>query len=358
MPQEPSREALLSEIAELKREKADLEMMMEMNTEHSDYLEEDMIRKVETTLRESEKRFRTICETIPVPILITRISDSTAVYVNEHMSSLLGIPVEKLMGRKSLDFLYENPDDRKPLLDTFTKQGHLSNYELRGKKADGTRFWVDLFSQPQTFNDEPCLLSALYDLTDRKQAEEEIRRLNEELERRVTRREGKYLTFALAREEYGISILKVKEIIEMVPVTPVPRTPEFVKGVINLRGKVVPVTDLRLRFGLEAVDYTDRTCIIVAEITRENGNMGNIQLMVGIVVDSVSEVLHIKGSEIEDTPSFGFKLNMDYILGMARIEGEVKILIDIENIFNTREFGFFGKGGMNYELWIMNLHGG
>lgn len=145
-------------------------------------------------------------------------------------------------------------------------------------------------------------------------------------------REGKYLTFTLADEEYGIGILKIKEIIGMMPVTTVPQTPDFVKGVINLRGKVIPVMDLRLRFGMEAIDYTERTCIIVVEI---EGTEGTIQI--GIVVDSVSEVLNIKGNDIEDTPTFGTKLNTDYILGMAKMESSVKILLDIDRVLSEGE---------------------
>jgi len=145
-------------------------------------------------------------------------------------------------------------------------------------------------------------------------------------------REGKYLTFTLADEEYGIGILKIREIIGMMPITTVPQTPEFVKGVINLRGKVIPVIDLRLRFGMGAIDYNDRTCIIVVEIT---GGQDTIQI--GTVVDSVSEVLNIKGGEIEDTPTFGTKLNTDYILGMAKMEGGVKILLDIDRVLSAEE---------------------
>ena len=144
--------------------------------------------------------------------------------------------------------------------------------------------------------------------------------------------DGKYLTFTLANEEYGIGILKIKEIIGMMPITSVPQTPEFVKGVINLRGKVIPVVDLRLRFGMEAIDYTERTCIIVVEITGQSGTV-----MIGIVVDSVSEVLNIKGEEIEDTPAFGTKLDTDYIFGMAKMEGGVKILLDIDRVLSSEE---------------------
>lgn len=145
-------------------------------------------------------------------------------------------------------------------------------------------------------------------------------------------REGKYLTFSLDSEEYGIGILKVKEIIGMMRITPVPQTPEFVKGVINLRGKVIPVIDLRLRFGMEAIDYSERTCIIVVEIQSLSG-----RLPIGIVVDAVSEVLNIKGSDIEETPTFGTKLETDYILGMAKMGGGVKILLDIDRILNAED---------------------
>ncbi len=148
----------------------------------------------------------------------------------------------------------------------------------------------------------------------------------------VAEREGKYLSLTLGDEVYGIGILKIKEIIGMMPITTVPQTPEFVKGVINLRGKVIPVTDLRLRFGMETIDYTERTCIIVVEIEVQSGTV-----MSGIVVDAVSEVLNIKAQEIEDTPTFGTELNTNYILGIAKDEGGVKILLDIDSVLKSEE---------------------
>jgi len=151
-------------------------------------------------------------------------------------------------------------------------------------------------------------------------------------------KEEKFLTFVLAGEEYGIGILKIKEIIGMMSITTVPQTPEFVKGVINLRGKVIPVMDLRLRFGMEAIDYTERTCIIVVEI---EGSTGTVQI--GIVVDSVSEVLNIKSEDIEETPTFGTKLRTDYILGMAKMEGGVKILLDIDRVLSDQEIADLEK---------------
>jgi len=148
-------------------------------------------------------------------------------------------------------------------------------------------------------------------------------------------REGKYLTFSLAKEEYGIGILKVKEIIGLMPVTSVPQAPHFVKGVVNLRGKVIPVTDLRLKFGLPEEEATDKTCIIVVEI-----GDGEKRVQMGVVVDSVSEVLNVKAGEIQDTPSFGTAVETDFILGMAKVEGGVKILLDIDRVFGEKEIGF------------------
>jgi purine-binding chemotaxis protein CheW len=145
-------------------------------------------------------------------------------------------------------------------------------------------------------------------------------------------REGKYLTFALAEEEYGIGILKIREIIGIMPITSVPRTPEFVKGVINLRGKVIPIIDLRLRFGMKPMEYTDRTCIIVVEI-----NAQDVTIQIGAIVDTVSEVLNIKAENIEDTPAFGMSLDTEYILGMAKVSGGVKILLDIDRVLNSEE---------------------
>jgi purine-binding chemotaxis protein CheW len=153
-------------------------------------------------------------------------------------------------------------------------------------------------------------------------------------------RGGKYLTFSLGREEYGIGILKIREIIGMMPVTSVPQAPRYVKGVVNLRGKVVPILDLRLRFGMEEAAHTEMTCIIVVEI--EVG--GENRVAVGIVVDSVSEVLNIKGEDIEDSPVFGnVSVNTSYILGMAKINGGVKILLDIDRILGAEELAMMMK---------------
>ena len=139
---------------------------------------------------------------------------------------------------------------------------------------------------------------------------------------------GKFLTFLLQREEYGLEILKVREIIGLMEITTVPQTPSYVRGVINLRGQVIPVIDLRLKFGLAEGEYGHRTCIIVVDVKG---------LLMGIVVDTVSEVIDIDGGNIEATPSFGTKLDTDYILGMGKVNERVKILLDIDRVLTSED---------------------
>ena len=143
----------------------------------------------------------------------------------------------------------------------------------------------------------------------------------------TTNKEGKYLTFALGPEEYGLEILKVREIIGYMESTAVPQTPHEVKGVINLRGQVIPVVDLRAKFGMEDAEVTDETCIIVVEISQGTRNFST-----GIVVDHVQEVLDIAGQDIEDAPQFGEAVDTNFILGMGKIGDSVKILLDIDRV--------------------------
>ena len=140
-------------------------------------------------------------------------------------------------------------------------------------------------------------------------------------------REGKYLTFALANEEYGLEILKVREIIGYMDITTVPQMPGYIKGVINLRGQVIPVIDLRAKFGMETAQVTEQTCIIVVETTHSNRNYST-----GIVVDRVQEVLDIAGDNIEETPQFDSSVTTDFILGMGKIGDSVKILLNIDRV--------------------------
>lgn len=142
---------------------------------------------------------------------------------------------------------------------------------------------------------------------------------------------GKFLTFTLAEECYGVEVLKIREIIRMQKITPVPQMPEHVKGVINLRGKVIPVVDLRVKFNLHAGEATERTCIIVVDV---DGGQGVNQLL-GLVVDAVEEVLNISENEVKPSPDFGTHLSNECCLGIARIKDSVKTLLDIEKVVSS-----------------------
>ncbi|MCF8025528.1 MAG: chemotaxis protein CheW [Desulfobacteraceae bacterium] len=161
---------------------------------------------------------------------------------------------------------------------------------------------------------------------------------NTEQDESLARLAGKYLTFLLGEESYGIEILKVQEIIGMQSITRIPRTPAYVKGVINLRGKVIPVIDLRLRFGMEEAEVSRKTCIIVVQVTR-----AEISVTMGIVVDEVSEVIEISAGEIEPPPGFGAQVETAFILGMAKTENAVKILLDIDKIMTEGEMEALAK---------------
>jgi purine-binding chemotaxis protein CheW len=138
---------------------------------------------------------------------------------------------------------------------------------------------------------------------------------------------GKYLIVVLANEAYGIAVLKVREIIRVQKITPVPQMPDFVKGVINLRGRVIPVVDLRIKFGLKA-EFTERTCIVVVLV-----KLGAEQIVqMGLIVDTVEEVVILTADVIEPTPDFGARLSTEYILGMAKVKGQVKTLLDLDRV--------------------------
>ena len=162
----------------------------------------------------------------------------------------------------------------------------------------------------------------------------------EQLNRAVANKEGKYLTFSLGAEEYGLEILKVREIIGYINVTAVPQTPHHVKGVINLRGQVIPVVDLRAKFGMETAEVTEQSCIIVVEILQSSRKCS-----MGIIVDRVQEVLDIAGNDIEEAPQFGASVDTDFILGMGKIGESVKILLDINRVLSREEVGDLAVGG-------------
>jgi purine-binding chemotaxis protein CheW len=153
-----------------------------------------------------------------------------------------------------------------------------------------------------------------------------------ESEMQVRARGGLHLTFKLGEEAYGIEILKVQEIMGMLTVTPVPRTPDYMRGVINLRGKVIPVIDLRLKFAMDAHEYTRRTCIIVVQVQRERA-----ALIMGIIVDEVSEVLDVSTEQIEPPPSFGTEVNTEFILGIGKVGSKVMMLLDVDRVLTGEE---------------------
>lgn len=134
---------------------------------------------------------------------------------------------------------------------------------------------------------------------------------------------GKFLSFFLGKEEYAIEILKVQEIIGLMPITPVPRMPEYIKGVLNLRGKIVPVMNVRTRFGLNEIEYSEETCIIVVQ---EN------QYLMGIIVDKVSEVADIDGNQIEEVPALGTGEQSEYLSGIGKVKEQVKMIVDVEKV--------------------------
>jgi purine-binding chemotaxis protein CheW len=146
--------------------------------------------------------------------------------------------------------------------------------------------------------------------------------------------EGKFLTFILGKEVYGIEILKVREIIKLMDITTVPRTPEYLKGVINLRGKVIPIVNLRSKFSMPEIEDTQETCIIVVEVN---------QTSIGIIVDSVSEVSNINGEEIEEAPHLGHNIDTNFILGLGKTKERIVILLDIELVLSAEELETVGQ---------------
>lgn len=152
-------------------------------------------------------------------------------------------------------------------------------------------------------------------------------------EKETIARPGKYLTFSLQQESYGVEVLKVREIIRLQEITHVPQMPIYIKGVLNLRGKIIPVLDLRIKFKLPDIKDTESTCIIVVNIA----SSAETQALMGIIVDAVEEVVNINQSDIEDSPNFGSALQSNYIIGMAKIKGVVKTLLDIDKVVTSED---------------------
>jgi purine-binding chemotaxis protein CheW len=145
-------------------------------------------------------------------------------------------------------------------------------------------------------------------------------------------RAGKYLTFHLGREEFGIQVMHVREIMGVQDITAVPGTPPHLRGVINLRGKIIPVVDLRLKLSFPEAPFTQTTCIVVVQVEQDGE-----QAMIGLIVDGVSEVLNLNGADIEDPPDFGEGIETPFILGIAKFKGTIKILLKIEDVLTLQE---------------------
>ena len=161
---------------------------------------------------------------------------------------------------------------------------------------------------------------------------------------------GKYLTFILAKEEYGIPILKVREIIKLLEITSIPKTPGYIKGVINLRGKIIPIMDLRLKFGLEEMEYNERTCIIVVEIA-----VNDACKLMGLIVDTVSEVVNLATDQIEPPPEYGYQNNQGYLIGVGKVKERVILLLDIEKILSREESVLLKELKTDKEADVSNL---
>ncbi|MGE0087453.1 MAG: chemotaxis protein CheW [Desulfococcaceae bacterium] len=315
---EEENRKLLKKIERLKK-------TMEITSRHGDIVTSDLEEKVEASVRGIEEHIRLISETIPVPVVIVDVSDGKILYANEHSCLSFELAQDEIIKRRASE-LYENPEDSKIFFKILGEQGRVTDFETKLLKSDGSVFWAALFSQRLTFRNEPCVLTVIYDLTERKQAEEEIRRLNEQL----SQKEVSYLIFKLNDTEYGIEILKIREIVTMMPLRSVMDAPHYIKGVIHLRDSIIPVADLRLRLGLglEAAGYTDCTCIIVTEI----GNAENSRI-IGLIVDTVTEIHGFRKKDIEYPPGLMYENSKGFISGIAKSDSGMKILIQPDRIY-------------------------
>lgn len=161
-------------------------------------------------------------------------------------------------------------------------------------------------------------------------------------EQQATAEQQQYLTFVLGGEMFAIGILCVKEIIEYGDLTVVPMMPECIRGVINLRGAVVPVVDLACRFGRRSTDLTRRTCIVIVEVEGEGEGEGERQ-DIGVIVDAVSEVLEIRGEQIEPTPAFGARIRTDFIHGMGKVDGKFVIILNVNKVLSLDDLALLGQ---------------
>jgi len=259
-------------------------------------------------------------------------ADGSVKFMSDAIKDLTGYTKEEFTEKSVIWTGIMHPDDRKAAKDAFIaglKGNKTYEREYRIISKSGEIKWIMELSQIICHPDGSIkfVMGILLDTTYQRMAEEE--------EARRQRLGGKYLSFRLGHEEFGVKIDTIKEINTMLEITPIPNAPDFVKGVVNLRGRVVPVVDLGLKLGLEDLTYNERTCIVIAEV---NGNLGPI----GIVADSVSDITHIDGGEIDDVVQH--RLNADYVFGMARTAKGVKILLDLSRMLKPEELIFLDQG--------------
>jgi purine-binding chemotaxis protein CheW len=193
--------------------------------------------------------------------------------------------------------------------------------EYRVQHSDGSLVWFQEWGQIicDAGGQVESVLGVLLEITERKHMEE--------IQLRIDRLTGKYLMFVLGSEQFAISIIKVREIIGLTPITPIPGTPDYLRGVINLRGKVIPVVNLRLKLGMEDCPPTERTCIVLVESRDRQGTRD-----VGLIVDSVSEVVFVQGQDIDESPDIITRFDGEYILGMAKVTGGIRIVLDVDRL--------------------------
>lgn len=250
--------------------------------------------------------------------------DGSAEFLGDQIEAMVGYPKQEFNSKalKWTDLLLD--EDRENAKAAFVQalkgdKTYMREYRVRAKNE--TILWLREWGQIVCDEEGKIELTTgiAMDITEEKQ--------QELLQLRRERNTGKYLTFSVGEEEYGVSILKVKEIIELMPITPVPQGPPYLKGVINLRGKIIPVADLRTKLGMREAAYTDRTCIIVLDISRKGSTYRT-----GMVVDSVSEVLHIQGANIDDVHDLNFHADNRCLLGMAKMNSGLKIILDVDEM--------------------------
>ncbi len=313
-------EELQAENNALRQEKTDMESMMEMASQHSDFIGADLLNRVDVV----ERQFTEVLESVPVATIITN-KQGNFLYANRNACFAFGFSFEEMLKQNAYS-LYNNSPDREKFLEFLYKKGEVSNFEVQLKRFNGLPFSVSLFSRHVIFQNKNCILTVIYDLTERLNSEQEIRRLTEQLNREKEREE-KYLMFLVSGQEFGIAIKQVREISLLEKITPIPDAPYFIKGVANLRGRFIPVADLRLKLGLEAADYTEYSCIITVKI----GENEQIR-MIGLIADSVTRIMSIKGKDIEKPSDIQAASYMQLISGIAKVEREVKILLDPDRL--------------------------